>query len=175
MAVDAGLWLSRRPQTDPQLRADARGRDGGVRQKLAVGVVLRSGGTSAVKPRKAASADEYEARRGPGASSLAASSPCRRPGRGTCCKHQCMALRSRWAAPPRRQRGLINVRFAPKATDVLRCRELPRCATADIEPAPALDAAVAAKKGTLFNPGMVEKLQSFRHGRNVRRRSSQAK
>jgi hypothetical protein len=34
MAVDAGLWLSRRPQTYPQLRADARGCHGGVREEL---------------------------------------------------------------------------------------------------------------------------------------------
>ena len=53
-----------------------------------------------------------------------------------------------------------NVRFVPQA---------------DIEPAPALDAAAAVKKEKLLNPAMVEKLQSFRHGRNVRRRSSQAK
>ena len=26
------------------------------------------------------------------------------------------------------KRGLVNVRFAPKATEVLRCRELTRCA-----------------------------------------------
>jgi hypothetical protein len=38
--------------------------------------------------------------------------------RGFYYKHQCMALRSRWAAPPGRQRGLVNVRFAPKATQV---------------------------------------------------------
>src|SRR5215216_7655115 len=29
---------------------------------------------------------------------------------------------------PRLQRGSVNVRFAPKATEVLRCRELTRCA-----------------------------------------------
>src|SRR5262249_13877147 len=37
-----------------RLRADARGRDGGVREELAAGVVLRSGGSSAFggKPEK---------------------------------------------------------------------------------------------------------------------------
>jgi hypothetical protein len=36
-------------------------------------------------------------------------------------------FRSRWAARPGRQRGLVNVRFAPKATEVLRCRKASLC------------------------------------------------
>jgi hypothetical protein len=36
--VDAGLRTARRPHADARLRGDARGRDGGVRQKLAAGV-----------------------------------------------------------------------------------------------------------------------------------------
>src|SRR5215471_7843848 len=39
MAVDAGLWPPRRPLADLLLRADARGRDGCVREELAAGVV----------------------------------------------------------------------------------------------------------------------------------------
>src|SRR6516162_9493662 len=39
VAVDAGLWLSRGPDANARLRADARGRDGGVREELAAGVV----------------------------------------------------------------------------------------------------------------------------------------
>jgi len=38
MAVDAGLRLPRRSHTNAQLRADARGCDGGVREELAAGV-----------------------------------------------------------------------------------------------------------------------------------------
>jgi hypothetical protein len=30
------------------------------------------------------------------------------------------------------KRGSVNVRFAPKATDVLRCRELTRCANSGL-------------------------------------------
>src|SRR5262249_23691782 len=53
-AVDVGprLWASRGPHADARLRADAGSRDGGVREELAAGAVLRSGGRSAVKPRK---------------------------------------------------------------------------------------------------------------------------
>ena len=36
--VDAGLWPPRGPQANALLQADARGRDGGVRQALAAGV-----------------------------------------------------------------------------------------------------------------------------------------
>src|SRR5262249_57602027 len=73
-------------------------------------------------------AGEEEGRRGTGAYWRGDSSACRRPGGGSCCKPQCRALRTRWAPPPRRQRGLINVRFAPKATEVLRCRKASLCA-----------------------------------------------
>jgi hypothetical protein len=38
MAVDSGLWASRGPHADARLRADARGRDGGIREKLAAGM-----------------------------------------------------------------------------------------------------------------------------------------
>ena len=38
MDVDARLRAPRGPHADARLRADARGRDGGVRQELAVGV-----------------------------------------------------------------------------------------------------------------------------------------
>jgi hypothetical protein len=36
--VDAWLWLSRGSHADSRLRGDARGRDGGIREKLAAGV-----------------------------------------------------------------------------------------------------------------------------------------
>ena len=39
MAMDAALWSPRRPHADSRLRADARGRDGGVRQVTAARVV----------------------------------------------------------------------------------------------------------------------------------------
>jgi hypothetical protein len=39
VAVDARFWASWRSHLDTRLRADARGRDGGVREKLAAGVV----------------------------------------------------------------------------------------------------------------------------------------
>ena len=68
--------------------------------------------------------------------------------------------------------GSAVAHFADSSRTSPEVQEVPQ---ADIEPAPALDAAAAAKEGKLLNPGMVEKLQSFRHGRNVRRRSSQAK
>src|SRR5215510_1986084 len=42
------LRATRRSHADAWLRGDARGRDGGVREELAAGVVLRSGGRSAV-------------------------------------------------------------------------------------------------------------------------------
>jgi len=45
--VDARLWTPRGPHANARLRGDARGRDGGVRQKLAAGAFLRSGGGSA--------------------------------------------------------------------------------------------------------------------------------
>ena len=38
MAVDARLRTTRSPNIDAQLRGDARGRDGGIREKLAVGM-----------------------------------------------------------------------------------------------------------------------------------------
>jgi hypothetical protein len=44
--VDA-RFRARGPHSDARLRGDARGRDGGVREKLAAGGVLRSGGRSA--------------------------------------------------------------------------------------------------------------------------------
>ena len=37
-------WSPSGPHADARLRADARGRDGGVRSELTAGVVLRSGG-----------------------------------------------------------------------------------------------------------------------------------
>jgi hypothetical protein len=43
MAVDAGLRTARRQRADARLRADARGRDGGVREELAKGVVSKIG------------------------------------------------------------------------------------------------------------------------------------
>src|SRR6516165_4341088 len=48
MVVDARVRIPRGPHPDARLRGDARGRDGRVRQELAAGVVLRSGGRSAV-------------------------------------------------------------------------------------------------------------------------------
>src|SRR5262252_11024923 len=45
--MDAGIRASRASHADAPLRGDARGGDGGVRQELAAGVVLRSGGSSA--------------------------------------------------------------------------------------------------------------------------------
>src|SRR5262249_15941326 len=45
MAVDHPVL--RKSSADARLQGDARGRDGGVRQKVAAGVVLRSGGWSA--------------------------------------------------------------------------------------------------------------------------------
>ena len=38
--VDAGLGAPRGPHADARLRADARGRDGGVREKLAEGIAV---------------------------------------------------------------------------------------------------------------------------------------
>jgi len=50
--VDARVRLSRGPHANARLRADARGRHGGVRKKLAVGVVLRSGSPLSGASRK---------------------------------------------------------------------------------------------------------------------------
>src|SRR6516164_11082153 len=42
MDVDARLRLPRGPHTNPRLRADARGRDGSIREELAAGVTARA-------------------------------------------------------------------------------------------------------------------------------------
>jgi hypothetical protein len=42
MAVDTDLRAARRPHADPRIRADARGRNGSVREELAVRELARS-------------------------------------------------------------------------------------------------------------------------------------
>jgi hypothetical protein len=39
--VDPSVWAPRRPHTDPRLRGDARGRDGGICKELAAGMTKK--------------------------------------------------------------------------------------------------------------------------------------
>ena len=52
VAMDAGLRAPRGTKADPRLRGHARGRNGGIREKLATGVVLRLGGPLSGANRK---------------------------------------------------------------------------------------------------------------------------
>ena len=45
------------------------------------------------------------------------------------------------------KRGSVNVRFAPKATEVLRCRELTRCANCCLTPPLRLIVLLFARTG----------------------------
>jgi hypothetical protein len=50
--VDASLRTARRPHADSRLRADARGRDGGVREELAARMKESPGGEAGASPKE---------------------------------------------------------------------------------------------------------------------------